>query len=643
MSKEKKKSGNYDADSIVQLDYPENVRAKVGMYLGGDGRIGNNQAIYEIISNAIDEFLAGHCSEIYVKLNTKENSIIICDNGRGMPVGINAKTGKPAIEMIVASLHAGGKHDAKNYGSSGGVNGVGASASNAVSSLFQVQTFGGGKWHQIEYSKGIKKKPLFTIKPEARWVKAFKTGTQVKLILDDTIFKKEFKIDAEYVENTLIDLSYICNGLKIHFDLNNKVETYLEKEGEISYVLDTLESNIEDDSNIKSLQGKKPFVYKDKDFTVSLLWTTSHAEEWYAYTNCIYNEEGGTHVTAVSNTIDKTFKKVFDSSYKGGVLRQGLIGFISVKATNDKVQYKGQNKSLMIGEGVSKIINDSALAKSLEDWARNTPAAKMINSYANSRTKASASMDKEMAKQLNELEKDIKDANKRKFTICDKLVDAHGCKPNEREIFIVEGDSAKGGIIPARDKRYQAILCLKGKFTNVYKADKGAFSNEDIKNIFTVLGISPNEKDMLKKVRAARIIIATDEDVDGLHITDLLIGLFTRYMPDIIDAGMLYKAKSPLFSLTDSKGIKYYALTEKEKQKHIENIKGKPTITRFKGLGEASSEVMARFMMNPGTRKIYQLIRGGKSTSTVEKVMGEDTVHRKQILGIIDREMIEVA
>lgn len=599
----------YTADSIQSLDGIEHVRLRPSMYIGDVGQGGLHQLIYEVIDNSIDESLAGYCNIINVTIN-EDNSVTVKDNGRGIPVDMHKKEGISALEVVMTKIGAGGKFNKDSYKVSGGLHGVGVSCVNALSIKLIATIYRHGKIYRQEYSKG---KPLGEIKEIG---KTNFVGTEISFLPDSSIFNQIF-YNYNILSNRLRELSYLNKGLTICFrDERNKnkledifTETFYSEGGLKEFVI-FMDRNRDPVMDVIHIQS----VNLDVSVEVAMRYNTSYIENIYSYVNNINTYEGGTHITGFRRALTRTFKKFFDEKNLGKEknkievigddFREGLTAIISVKIMNP--QFEGQTKHKL---GNSEIVGvvDKVVGEMLSNFLEENPIqAKLI--FEKILIAARARQAAKKAREIVQRKSVIGNGNR----LPGKLADCSSNKVEECEIYLVEGDSAGGTAKQGRDRHFQAILPLRGKIINVEKAmTYKVFENEEIKNIYTALGVTiGTETDSkalnLSNLRYHKIIIMTDADVDGSHISTLILTFFFRYMKELIDNHYIYIATPPLFCL--KKGNKqFYAWNEKEREKIISEISldGKGVVVqRYKGLGEMNKEQLWETTMNPQFRTL---------------------------------------
>ncbi|WP_341655407.1 DNA topoisomerase (ATP-hydrolyzing) subunit B [Blattabacterium cuenoti] len=600
MNKKHNTIKDYTADSIQSLEGIEHIRLRPSMYIGDVGIRGLHHLVYEVIDNSVDEALAGFCNKIWVTIH-KNGFITVLDNGRGIPIDVHKKEGKSALEVVMTKIGAGGKFDKNSYKVSGGLHGVGISCVNALSEKLIVTIYRNNKIYQQEYFKG---KALYSVKCLG---KTNLQGTKIYYFADSSIFNSII-YHYEILANRLKELSFLNKGLYLFLkdERKNIKEHFFSKNGLREY-LPIL------DKNQESLTKKILFIEEEKDNTiveVAMQYNTSFKEKIYSYVNNINTNEGGTHLSGFRRALTRTFKKYSEGilshkiEFTGDDFREGITAIISVRVMDP--QFEGQTKTKLsnheVGGIVDKIVGD-ALYSYLEE---NPSDRKKIFEKIILAAKA-----RQAAKKAREL---IQKKTPISSILPGKLADCSFNNPEDCEIYLVEGDSAGGTAKQGRDRKFQAILPLRGKILNVEKAMQyKIFENEEIKNIFTSLGVSiGTEEDQkilnIKKLRYNKIIIMTDADIDGSHISTLILTLFFRYMKPLIKKGYIYIATPPLYFIR--KGNHYqYAWNDQERVTIIHKLGGRKSVNiqRYKGLGEMNAEQLWETTMNPKKRTLRQV------------------------------------
>ena len=629
-------SSQYDENQIQVLEGLEAVRKRPGMYIGSTDVRGLHHCVYEIVDNAVDEALAGYCTDVVVTLH-KDGSVSVRDNGRGFPVGIHPKMGRPAVEVCLTVLHAGGKFGGEGYKVSGGLHGVGASVVNALSSHLRVEVHQGGKIYEQEYNRGKICYDLRVIGETAV------TGTTMQFWPDirseenpDGVFDAGITFSFDTLKNRLREMAFLNKGIKIILrDERGEetVERVFHYEGGLREFVKYLNRN-------KEVLFEEPvYMEGEKDgimVEVALQYNDTYVENIYAFANNILTPEGGTHLmgfnsalTRVINNYGRKYKilKDADSNLKGEDTRESLSAVVSVKM--HEPQFEGQTKSKLGNSEVRGVV-DSLVSEKLEQYLEETPQV------------ARAILDRCLgAARAREAARKARDLTRRKTVLESaalpgKLADCSERDPSKCEIFIVEGDSAGGSAKSGRDRHYQAILPLRGKILNVEKTrlDK-VLMNAEIKNMITAFGCGIGNEFNLEKLRYHRIVCMTDADVDGAHIRILLLTFFYRYMPELIKQGYVYSAMPPLYKVTKGKQ-EYYVYNDDELQLLLDKLgrDNKPEIQRYKGLGEMSSEQLWSTTMNPETRtmKRFELADAIAADEIFTLLMGDKVEPRREFI-----------
>lgn len=618
------KQDTYTAESIRVLEGLEGVRKRPAMYIGSTGKEGLHHLVYEVVDNAVDEALAGYCKNIIVSIN-KDGSATIQDDGRGIPVDIHPTLKIPAVQVALTKLHAGGKFDKKSYMISGGLHGVGVSCVNALSKKLIIEIRKDGKVYRQEYSRGDAKTKLEIVGK----YDGDESGTTVTFWPDDEIFST-VDFDYKVLETRFREISFLNAGLRItlHDDIKNKNEEFFASGGLIEFVKWMNKS--------KESLHKPVYFRRDMENTiieVAIQYNSSYQENIFGFVNTINTVEGGTHVfgfkTALTRVINDYAKRkgiLKNESFSGDDVREGITAIISIKIPEP--QFEGQTKTKLGNSEVRGFV-DSIVTQALAEFFEENPTvAKKIISKAEAASKARLA-----AKKAKELVR-----RKNAFSLGGlpgKLSDCSSKKSDSTELYIVEGDSAGGSAKQARDKETQAILPLRGKILNVEKSSPArALSSEEIANMITAIGTGVGDNFDEKRLRYRKIVIMTDADVDGDHIKTLLLTFFFRFMPNLVENGNIFAAMPPLYRVR--KGQKdYYVYSDKE----LENFKKTSGIsdggvTRFKGLGEMSSQQLWETTMNPDTRKIKKIFIDDavEADKTFSMLMGDDVQARKAFI-----------
>ena len=625
-------SAEYGADQIQILEGLEAVRKRPGMYIGSTSSRGLHHLVYEIVDNSVDEALAGYCDHIQVFINP-DNSITVIDNGRGIPVGINHKAGLPAVEVVFTVLHAGGKFGGGGYKVSGGLHGVGASVVNALSDWLEVEICHEGKVYRQRYEKGhvvYKLKVVDECDPE-------KTGTKVTFLPDETIFE-DTVFDYDTLKQRFREMAFLTKGLRISLtDLRDEEpkERVFHYEGGIKEFVQYLNrSKTPLYEQIIYCEGTKDNV----EVEVAMQHNDSYTDNTYGVVNNITTPEGGTHVVGFRNAITKTFNdyarknkllKDSEPNLSGEDIREGLTAIISVKIEDP--QFEGQTKQ-KLGNSEARGAVDSIVSSQLQIFLEQNPA------IGKSIVEKSV-----MAQRAREAARKARDLTRRKsalegMSLPGKLADCSDKDPSKCEIYIVEGDSAGGSAKTARDRATQAILPLRGKILNVEKArlDK-IYGNAEIKAMITAFGTGIHDDFDISKLRYHKIIIMTDADVDGAHISTLLLTFLYRFMPELIKQGYVYLAQPPLYKLEKNKKV-WYAYSDEELAKIISEVGRDQNnkIQRYKGLGEMDAEQLWDTTMDPQHRILRRVTMDDETSSeldlTFTTLMGDKVEPRREFI-----------
>ena len=622
----------YGADQIQILEGLEAVRKRPGMYIGSTSSRGLHHLVYEIVDNAVDEALAGFCTEIQVVINP-DNSITVVDNGRGIPVGINHKAGIPAVEVVFTILHAGGKFGGGGYKVSGGLHGVGASVVNALSTWLEVKIYHEGKVYQQRYERGKTMYPLKVVgdcDPEL-------SGTTVVFLPDKDIFE-ETVYDYDILKQRLREMAFLTKGLRICL---KDTREGMEREKVFHY-----EGGIRE--FVTYLNRSKEALYPEIIYCegqvngvsveVAMQHNDSYTENCYGFVNNINTPEGGTHIVGFRNALTKTFNdyarknkllKDSEPNLSGDDIREGLTAIVSVKIENP--QFEGQTKQ-KLGNSEARGAVDSVVSKQLEIFLEQNP------------TVAKATVEKSvLAQRAREAARKARDLTRRKsaldnMSLPGKLADCSDKNPENCEIYIVEGDSAGGSAKTARNRVTQAILPLRGKILNVEKArlDK-IYANAEIKAMITAFGTGIHEDFDISKLRYHKIIIMTDADVDGAHIATLLLTFLYRFMPELIKQGYVYLAQPPLYKVEKNKKV-WYAYDDDELNQILTEIgrDGNNKIQRYKGLGEMDADQLWETTMDPEKRILLKVTMDEAATSEIDltftTLMGDKVEPRREFI-----------
>ena len=622
----------YGADQIQILEGLEAVRKRPGMYIGSTSSRGLHHLVYEIVDNAVDEALAGYCTEIQVSINP-DNSITVVDNGRGIPVGINHKAGIPAVEVVFTILHAGGKFGGGGYKVSGGLHGVGASVVNALSEWLEVTIYHEGREYKQRYERGHTMDPLKVVgecDPE-------KSGTTVTFLPDKEIFE-ETVYDYDILKQRLREMAFLTKGLRIVLRderEDSKKEKVFHYEGGIREFVTYLNKSKEPlYPEVIYCEGEKDGVSVE----VAMQHNDSYTENSYGFVNNINTPEGGTHIVGFRNALTKTFNdyarknkllKDSEPNLSGDDIREGLTAIVSVKI--EEPQFEGQTKQ-KLGNSEARGAVDSVVSKQLEIFLEQNPSV------------AKATVEKSvLAQRAREAARKARDLTRRKsaldgMSLPGKLADCSDKDPKNCEIYIVEGDSAGGSAKTARNRATQAILPLRGKILNVEKARLDRiYGNAEIKAMITAFGTGIHEDFDISKLRYHKIIIMTDADVDGAHIATLLLTFLYRFMPELIKQGYVYLAQPPLYKVEKNKKV-WYAYDDAELNRILEEIgrDNNNKIQRYKGLGEMDAEQLWETTMDPEHRILLRVTMDDETSSeldlTFTTLMGDKVEPRREFI-----------
>ena len=621
----------YGADQIQILEGLEAVRKRPGMYIGSTSERGLHHLVYEIVDNAIDEALAGYCDVIDVHINA-DNSITVLDNGRGIPVGINHKAGKPAVEVVFTILHAGGKFGGGGYKVSGGLHGVGASVVNALSDWLEVEIYQGGFSYKQRYERG---KAMYDLKKTGT---TDMRGTKVTFLPDETIFKETTVFDYNTLKSRLREMAFLTKGIKIVLHDDREEEPVVEAfyyEGGIKEYVEYLNRGKEPlYEDIIYCEGQKGDVYVE----VAFQHNDSYNDSCFSFVNNITTPEGGTHLAGFKNAMTKTFNeyarnqkllKDNDANLSGDDIREGLTAIISIKIPEP--QFEGQTKQ-KLGNSEARGAVDSVVSEQLTIFLELNPSvAKIIVEKAL------------LAQRAREAARNARDLTRRKTALDStslpgKLADCSDKNPENCEIYIVEGDSAGGSAKTARDRATQAILPLRGKILNVEKArlDK-ILVNAEIKAMITAFGCGIGDDFDISKLRYHKIVIMTDADVDGAHIDTLMLTFLYRFMPELIRQGYVYLAQPPLYKVEKNKKS-YYVYSDEELNTKLEEIgrDGSINIQRYKGLGEMDAEQLWDTTMDPAKRILLKVNMDEEESSEIDMtfttLMGDKVEPRREFI-----------
>ena len=622
----------YGADEIQILEGLEAVRKRPGMYIGSTSSRGLHHLVYEIVDNSVDEALAGFCDTIHVSIN-QDNSVTVVDNGRGIPIGINHKAGLPAVEVVFTVLHAGGKFGGGGYKVSGGLHGVGASVVNALSNWLEVEICHEGKIYKQRYERGKVVEKLTVIGDCA----PDKTGTKVTFLPDDTIFE-DTVFDYNVLKQRFREMAFLTRGLKIILR-DERPEEPVEKtfhyEGGIKEFVQYLNrSNTALYEDIIYCEG----VVNNVTVEVAMQHNDAYSDNTYGFVNNITTPEGGTHVVGFRNALTKTFNdyarknkllKDSEPNLSGEDIREGLTAIISVKIEDP--QFEGQTKQ-KLGNSEARGAVDNIVSKQLEIFLEQNPSVGKViveKSVMSQRAREAARKARDLTRRKSALDS---------MSLPGKLADCSDKNPENCEIYIVEGDSAGGSAKTARDRATQAILPLRGKILNVEKArlDK-IYGNAEIKAMITAFGTGIHDDFDISKLRYHKIIIMTDADVDGAHISTLLLTFLYRFMPDLIKEGYVYLAQPPLYKLEKNKKV-WYAYSDEELDQILKEVgrDGNNKIQSYKGLGEMDAEQLWETTMDPEHRILLRVKMDEESTSeldlTFTTLMGDKVEPRREFI-----------
>ena len=631
MSTENMEKTEYGADQIQILEGLEAVRKRPGMYIGSTSARGLHHLVYEIVDNSVDEALAGYCKNIDVTINP-DNSITVIDDGRGIPVGINHKSGLPAVEVVFTVLHAGGKFGGGGYKVSGGLHGVGASVVNALSNWLEVRVYHDGKVYFQRYERGKTMNKLEVIDT----CPIEKTGTEVRFLPDDTMFE-ETVYDYDVLKTRLRETAFLTKGLRIVLrDLRTDpvVEKAFHYEGGIKEFVSYLnKSKTALYPDIIYCEGERDGVLVE----VAMQHNDSYQENTYGFVNNITTPEGGTHIVGFRNALTKTFNeyarvnkllKDSEPNLTGEDIREGMTAIVSIKI--EEPQFEGQTKQ-KLGNSEARGAVDNIVSTQLELFLEQNPAvAKTIieKSLLSQRAREAARKARDLTRRKSSLDG---------MSLPGKLADCTDKDPKNCEIFLVEGDSAGGSAKSARSRATQAILPLRGKILNVEKArlDK-IYANAEIKAMITAFGTGIHDDFDITKLRYDKIIIMTDADVDGAHIDTLMLTFLYRFMPELIKQGHVYLAQPPLFKIEKNKKV-WYAYDDDQMNQILNEIgRGDNKIQRYKGLGEMDAEQLWETTMDPERRVLRRVVFDEEYSSEIDltfnTLMGDKVEPRRDFI-----------
>ena len=626
----------YSADSIQALEGMEHVRMRPSMYIGDVGVRGLHHLVYEVVDNSIDEALAGHCDTITVTIN-EDNSITTHDNGRGIPVGIHKKEGVSALEVVMTKIGAGGKFDKDSYKVSGGLHGVGVSCVNALSESLKATVYREGKIWEQEYERG---KPHYAVREAGA---TDKRGTTVTFKPDPQIFQQTLEYNYDTLANRMRELAYLNKGITIVMEDRRQKdekgefisETFHSQEGLkefITFLDETREAIIQE---VIAIEGEKNGIPVE----VAMIYNTSFSENLHSYVNNINTHEGGTHLSGFRRGLTSTLKKYADSSgmldklkfeISGDDFREGLTAIVSVKVAEQ--QFEGKTKTKLGNREVTSAVSQ-AVSEMLENYLEENPndAKTIVQKVI-------------LAAQARHAARKAREMVQRKTVMSGgglpgKLSDCSEQDPAQCEVFLVEGDSAGGTAKQGRDRNFQAILPLRGKILNVEKAmQHKVFENEEIRNIYTALGVTiGTEEDSkalnLEKLRYHKVVIMCDADVDGSHISTLILTFFFRYMRELVESGYVYIATPPLY-LVKKGAKKEYAWNDDQRDQLMQQYGQGASIQRYKGLGEMNAEQLWDTTMNPEFRTLRQVTieSGSEADRIFSMLMGDEVPPRREFI-----------
>ena len=633
---EENQNKQYSEDSIQALEGMEHVRMRPSMYIGDIGVRGLHHLVYEVVDNSIDEALGGYCDEIAVTIN-EDNSITTKDNGRGIPVGIHKKEGVSALEVVMTKIGAGGKFDKDSYKVSGGLHGVGVSCVNALSEQLTATVYRDGKVWEQTYQRGKALEPVKTVGESSE------TGTLVTFKPDAEIFIQTREYSYETLSLRMRELAYLNKGITITITDRRekeesgefKSETFLSEKGLVEFIHFLDESREAIISDVIAMEGEKNGVPVE----VAMIYNTSYSENLHSYVNNINTHEGGTHLAGFRRGLTSTLKKYADSSglldklkfeIAGDDFREGLTAIISVKV--GEPQFEGQTKTKLGNREVTSAVSQ-AVSEMLENYLEENPndAKTIVQKVI-------------LAAQARHAAKKAREMVQRKTVMSGgglpgKLSDCSEQDPALCEVFLVEGDSAGGTAKQGRDRNFQAILPLRGKILNVEKAmQHKVFENEEIRNIYTALGVTiGTEEDSkalnLEKLRYHKVVIMCDADVDGSHISTLILTFFFRYMRELIESGYIYIATPPLY-LVKKGQKKDYAWSDDQRDRIMQEFGSGSSVQRYKGLGEMNAEQLWDTTMNPQERTLRRvnIDNGGEADRVFSMLMGDEVPPRREFI-----------
>ncbi len=615
----------YGGSQIKVLEGLEAVRKRPGMYIGDTGNRGLHHLVYEIIDNSIDESLAGYCKNVFVIVN-KDGTVSVEDDGRGIPVDIMPEHGKPAVEIVLTKLHAGGKFDKDSYKVSGGLHGVGISVVNALSETLEVTVKRDGKLYNQKYARGAPLSELTVIGTSDS------TGTKVTFLPDNEIFP-DITFDSDILKGRIKELAYLNKGIKIIFTDKRTDEeiTYQFEGGIMSLVEELNEARTTLHDNVIYLTKTD----NDVDVEIAMQYTDAYSETILSFVNSINTIEGGTHLSGLKSALSKVTNSYIKNNkitkeevtLTGTDFREGLTAVVSIKVPEP--QFEGQTKTKLGNSEVKGIVESIVSSTLSEFYEENPTTAKLICDKILSASKARLAAQK------------ARDLVRRKSALFSsslpgKLADCAEKDASKCEIYIVEGDSAGGSAKQGRSRHNQAILPLKGKILNVEKAGMAKmFKSEEITNLITAIGTGVGDQFDSSKLRYHKVIIMTDADVDGAHISTLILTFFYRYMKDLVEEGNIYLAMPPLYKIQSGKTINY-AYTDKEKEDILssDEVRSSARIQRYKGLGEMNPDQLWETTMNPETRSLKKIsiTDAIEADKTFTVLMGDNVEPRRKFI-----------
>ena len=633
---------DYNSQSIQKLSGIEHIRSRSSMYIPNKGTEGLHHILWEVIDNSVDEYLAKHCTRIRIVVDTKRNIVTVEDNGRGVPVEIHPQTGKPTLESIftetlMGGKFGGGKNGVSSYSISGGLHGVGAKATCALSDKMFAWSTRKGKVYKVGYSQGKVRSSMKVVGKVKKGV----SGTKIAFHPDPEIFGKT-KFNPKLISERLEAVAFLCPGLQMWFKVDdNKPLNLTSEEGLSGLLKDSLA-----DKEEPAFENPLSFSVHDEDsgegIEVSMWWTSGDGEKWLTYVNMIPVPDGGTHVTGAKSAITREMKKLCSKAgVVGDDFRDGLRVACHVKLREP--QFEGQTKNRLNNPEMSKVADHLFSSKIRNFLVKNSAVAKKLINRAVEMAKARAAY--KATRKIATQTAYAKDPNSRRG-LPDRLTTAMGCKPGERELFLVEGDSAGGSAVQGRDRKNQEILPLRGKLPNTASITDPVklakiFAHRDIDNIIRSVGAGHDvdkhhESCDPTKSRIGKIILLTDADADGGHIDALLLIFLLRFMLPVVEAGMVWVARPPLFTAKWGSGRVYGDSREEviklAADKGIKNVQ----ISRFKGLGEMNPNQLAETSMDPASRRLIQISADKQSVEVVMNLMGADVSARKKVLGLLN-------